>query len=190
MSRYRHILVFPSRLYRPAFLGAVLFLVIGSCTSRYRLELFLVEGQERTKVKVEKSEYFLSAVLGDPLSEDKVAAGEGNCLVIVTGSRGKNLASGPEDVVSFDRYDRYRVFFELPMEIRPGTIPLNGHSFVQQMGRYERGAEDKMYFPVDGHLIIDSVSGGRLFAALNGRYENQLKESVSFEGQFKAKVAE
>ncbi|MEW5796013.1 MAG: hypothetical protein AB1772_06590 [Candidatus Zixiibacteriota bacterium] len=176
--------------YHCALQCLILLLILSSCTSRYRLELFLVEGDSRSKVKVEKSEYFVGAVLGDPLSEDKVAPGDGNCLVIVTGSRGESLGSRPEDVVSFDRYDRYRVFFELPSEIKPAAIPLKDRSFVQQLGRYDLSADDKMFFPADGRLIVDSVSGGRLFGSIEGRYENHQKASIAFEGKFKAKIAD
>lgn len=178
-----------SRRINPVICAGILILTFLSCTSRYRLDLFLVRGEDRTRVKVEKTEYLLGAVLGDPFSEDKVARGDGNCLVIVTGSRGKNLEARPEDVVTFDRFDRYRIFFQLPATVRPDTLPLKDNSFVQLMGRYELSTEDKMYFPLEGRLVIDSAAGNRLFGTLSGSFENRLKESVSFQGKFKAKVA-
>jgi len=169
--------------------AGMLVLTMLSCASRYRLDLFLVKGEDHTRVKIEKTEYLLGAVLGDPFSEDKVIRGDGNCLVVVTGSRGKNLESRPEDVVTFDRFDRYRIFFRLPAAVRPDTLPLKDNSFVQLMGRYELSSEDKMYFPVEGQLVIDSLAGHHLFGTLRGSFENRQKESVTFQGQFKAKVA-
>jgi len=175
--------------------GAVCFLMLVAlflpgCASRYRVELFLTRNYQRMEVKVEKSEYHLGAVLGDPLAENKIVPGDGNCLVIVTGSRGQTLDSGAKDLVSFDRYDRYRIFLQLPSKLTPDTLPLAGISFVQLMGRYEVELEDKMYLPTEGDLMIDSLSGDRLFGGIDGRFVNRLQEPVDFQGQFKVKVAD
>jgi hypothetical protein len=149
-----------------------------------------MQNDQRTKVKVEKSEYLIGTVLGDPSSQDKVAPGDGNCLTIITGSRGRTLDTKAQDVISFDRYDRFRIFLQLPSVPAPDTLTLEGTSFVQQLGRYEVEPEDKMYFPVEGEMILDSLSGNRLFGGINGRFENRLREVVAFQGQFKVKMAD
>jgi len=184
----------PEIVTRSNWYRACIFVVFGSllfgCASRYRVELFLLQHDQRTKVKVEKSEYLIGTVLSDPRSQDKVVPGDGNCLVIVTGSRGRTLDTKAEDLVSFDRYDRYCVFLQLPSVPTPDTIPLAGNSLVQQLGRYEVEEEVKMYFPIEGTMVVDSLSGKRLFGGIDGRFENRLKETIAFQGQFKVKIAE
>ncbi|MCX6834610.1 MAG: hypothetical protein NTW07_05665, partial [candidate division Zixibacteria bacterium] len=117
-----------SRLRTICFLVLFCSLLIPGCASRYRVELFLMQNDQRTEVKVEKSEYLIGTVLGDPSSGDKVSPGDGNCLVIITGSRGQTLDTKAEDLVSFDRYDRFRIFLQLPSVITPDTLPLEGNS--------------------------------------------------------------
>lgn len=173
-------------------IGVLVFfsLLATGCASRFRIELFLMQNDQRTEVKVEKSEYLISTVLGDPSSQHKVVPGNGNCLTIITGSRGRTLNAKAEDLISFDRYDRFRIFLQLPSVLTPDTLPLEGNSFVQQLGRYEVELENKMYFPVEGELTVDSLSGNRLFGGINGRFENSLQDTVAFQGQFKVKVAD
>jgi hypothetical protein len=179
----------PSRLRAICFLALFSSLLVPGCASRYRIELFLMQNYQRTEVKIEKSEYLIGTVLGDPSSQDKVSPGNGNCLVIITGSRGRTLDTKAEDLISFDRYNRFRIFIQLPSVLAPDTLSLDGNSFVQQLGRYEVELENKMYFPIEGKLIVDSLSGNRLFGGIDGRFQNRLEESVAFQGQFKVKVA-
>lgn len=174
------------RQIRPIALG--LLVIVAGCTSRYRVDLYLIQGENRTRVKIEKTEYAIDAVLGDPMSRDKLVSGKGNCLVLITGSRGQTLEADTEDLVSYDRYLRYRIFLQLPVVVGPATINLKDNSFVQLMGWYERPAEDKLYFPQSGNLIVDSLSGKRLFGTLDGHFENHLGETVMFSGEFKAKI--
>ena len=165
-------------------------LAAAACTSRYRLEMFTVSEGHRSKIKVEKTEYVKGAVLGDPASRDKMVRGDGNCLVLVTGARGTAVDSHPEDIISFDRYERFQVFLQLPATLGPVSIPLKSHSFVNQLGRYEIGDESRMYFPLDGNLVTDSLAHNRLFGTVDGNYENSQHDTLSFQGKFKAKVAE
>jgi hypothetical protein len=180
-----------SRLNPKPVVWAVLIcaLVLG-CASRYRTELFLLRHDSRTEVKVEKSEYLIGTVLGDPASEDKVVPGDGSCLTIITGSRGRTLEADAKDLVSFDRYDRYRIFLQLPSVPTPDTIALTGSSFVVQLGRYDIEAENKVYYPIDGSMVVDSLAGSRMFGGINGRFANRLQDTIAFQGQFKVKVAE
>ncbi len=181
MSIYRHAAVLT--------IVAIILTVASACTSRYRLEMFTINEGHRSKIKIEKTEYFMGVVLGDPSSTDKMVRGDANCLVLITGARGANMGSRPEDIVSFDRYERFRLFLQLPLTPGPDSITLKSNSFVQQLGRYEVGNEGRMYFPIDGRLVIDSIVKNKLFGTVDGNYENALHDTLSFQGQFKAKVA-
>jgi hypothetical protein len=173
-------------------LGVLVVVVLAAtaCTSRYRLDMFTVVGNERARIKVEKTEYYLGVVLGDPKSQDKVVRGNGNCLVLVTGGRGQSIVDKAEDIITFDRYERFRVFLQLAAAPQADTILLSGNSFVQQLGRYEFSDDERMYFPTNGTLVIDSIARDRLFGTLNGTYKNAKNNPLIFEGQFKAKIAE
>ena len=168
----------------------LLTIMVAACTSRYRLDLFLVTGEARTKVKVEKTEFMAGAVLGDPMSREKVEPGDGNTLVLVTGSRGRTLRGEARDLINYDRYTRYRLFVQLAATVEPGSTPLEDNSLIQLMGRYELDAEDKLYYPTGGQLVIDSLAKDRLFGTIDGRFENRHGEAVAFVGKFKAKISD
>jgi len=190
MRSFRHI---DMSTYRHAALLTIIAIILtatSACTSRYRLDMFTINAGHRSKIKIEKTEYFMGVVLGDPATQDKMVRGDANCLVLMTGARGENMGSRPEDIVSFDRYERFRLFLQLPLSPSPGTVTLKSNSFVQQLGRYEVGDEDRMYFPIDGRLVIDSITKNKLFGTIDGAYENGRHDTLSFQGRFKAKVAD
>ena len=168
----------------------ILIMLAAACTSRYRLDLFLTEGDTRTKVKVEKTEFMAGAVLGDPMSRDKVEPGDGNCLVLITGSRGRAVDTETSSLVTYDRYVRYRLFVQLAATVEVGPTTLKDNSLLQMMGRYELDAEDKLYYPTGGEMIVDSLAGNKLFGAIDGRFENSKGETVALEGRFKAKISD
>jgi hypothetical protein len=181
----------PCRLCQWASLVLLALLAaLSACTSRYRTELFLIQDEQRAKVKVEKTEYFVGAVLGDRMSPEGIVPGDGNCLVLVAGRRGITVKGEARDLISFDRHDRYQIFLQLPAQPEPDTLTLDGISVVHQLGRYELATEDKVYLPTRGYLVIDSLSGDRLFGTLDGQYRNRLDETVAFQGRFKARVAD
>ena len=168
----------------------MLMLTLAACTSRYRLDLFLTEGDTQSKVKVEKTEFMAGAVLGDPMSRDKVKLGDGNVIVLITGSRGRTVNTEAHDLMSYDRYARYRLFVQLAATIEAGPIVLKDNSLLQMMGRYELDAEDKLYYPIGGELVVDSLSGNKLFGTIDGRFENHKGDPISLEGRFKAKISD
>ena len=176
-----------SRLGLPLLLLTIL---AAACTSRYRLDLFLVQGEDRTKVKVEKTEFMVGAVLGDPISRDKIEPGDGNVLVLITGSRGRTLNANTRDLINYDRYTRYRLFVQLAATVEPGSTQLEGNSLIQMMGRYELDAEDKLYYPTGGQLVVDSLADNKLFGTIDSRFENRHGEAVALVGKFKAKISD
>lgn len=168
----------------------LLIMLAVSCTSRYRLDLFLIEDQTRTRVKVEKTEFMAGAVLGDPMSRDKVEPGDGNIVVLVTSSRGPTIEGEAQNLMSYDRHVRYRLFVQLATDFGPGAINLKDNSLVQLLGRYEVEAEDKLYYPTSGQLMIDSVASHKLFGTIDGQFQNRHGTNVTLVGKFKAKVSD
>jgi hypothetical protein len=182
MSGFRDI----SRFVLPALLAA---LAIG-CTSRYRLNLYLVQDESRRKVKVESTQYITDAILGSPYERDRVVRGRGNCIVLTTGSRGEEVKTTSTDIIAWDRYVRFEVYLQLPPKPAPGTIPLKNNSFVHLLGRYEKPTEEKVFLAQSGNLVIDSLSHEHLFGTIDGQFENAKDETVGFQGRFKVKYTD
>jgi hypothetical protein len=166
-----------------------LLLAIVTCTSRYRLNLFLVRGEETSKVKVEKTEYVMEGVLNTPLAQEKIVKGPGNCIVLITGTRGETVRTDVSTLVGYDTYLRYKVFLQLPSRPDKATLPLENSSFVQLLGQYDIPLEEKMYLAREGSLVVDSISDKHLFGTIDGNYENNLGEPISFRGRFRVKIS-
>lgn len=175
--------------YIQSWLITVALMLVIACTSRYRLDMFLVSGETKKKIKVEKTEFIMNGVLNDPVAIDKVVRGPGNCIVLITGSRGEAVQIDLSNLVGYDRYLRYKIFLQLPSKPERGLIRLENNSFVQLLGYYELLPEDKMYLAREGTLVVDSIPGKHLFGTINGNYENNKKQQVSFQGQFKVRIA-
>jgi len=166
----------------------LIVLSLAACTSRYRLDLYMVREGERKKVGVEESEFLMDVVIGNPYTRDnKLVAGDGNCLIISTGTRGATQTAGQSDVLSWDRYLRFEIYMQLPLGKPSGRIPLKDNSFLNLLGHFERPVDETVYMPESGDLLIDSATDSHLFGTLNGEFANSAGERIGFEGQFKAK---
>jgi len=163
--------------------------LLTACASRYRRDLYLVEGQEQSKVKVEKTEYVMDGILGSPHARDKVVAGPGNCVILTTGSRGEVTHGSVAALVDYDKYLRYKIFLQLPSRLQLGSLPLENNSFVQLLGYYELPAEEKIYLARDGAFSVDSLTDKHLFGSIDGTYRNKLDKAVVFRGEFKVKIS-
>ena len=158
------------------------------CTSRLRMDLFLTVDDNRRKVKVESTEYIPGATFGNPMGQTKVHPGEGNVVSVLTSTRGKRGKTGPENVLSFDETLRSRLYIQLPPVIQAGSIALDGNTFVQMLGRYDWTAASKIFLPVSGNLMIDSVTSKYLFISVNTRYLNDRQLPFEYDGRLKIKI--
>jgi hypothetical protein len=174
-----------------AVIAALAALVLlAACTSRYRLDLFEIRGDETRKIKVEKTEYVIDGVLNTPYERDKIVPGQGNCIVLYTGARGESGEVGFGNLMGYDAYLQYRVFLQLPSRPEVTTYNLSNNAFVQLLGRYEASPEENMYLGADGTLAIDSIPKHRLFGTIDGTFKNAAGDQVKFRGQFKVKISE
>ena len=137
---------------------------------------------------MEKTEFVMDGVLGDPMARDKVVAGPGNCLILTTGSRGGGTSDEESVLIDYDRYLRYKIFLQLPSRLQRGALPLENNSFVQLLGFYERPPENKIYIARSGEFSVDSLTDKHLFGSIDGSFENELQEPVTFKGEFRVKI--
>jgi len=165
-----------------------LAVAIGGCVSRYRMDLFMVHGENRQKVDIEATAYVIDTRLNDPLAENKLGPSTTSSTVTISvGTRGTQ--TDKDLVLGFDEYLKYRIFIEIPTPLTPGPVELAGHSFVQMLKRYELPPEQKLYKPVSGRFVVDSVRESDLYASLqDGLWKNSIDSTVAFEGRLKIKI--
>ena len=170
----------------------ICLLMFVSCLSRYRLDLYMLSGEERTKVKIEQTEYVTGARIRDPYADEKLIVGDGNCVILHTGARGQRLETDMTEtlMLQYDEYVRCLVYLELPAEPRADSLSLDGRGFVQILGRYDQPAERKIYTAHSGTLVVDSIVDDRLYAAIEGDFRNTNGESVGYTGRFRVKIAD
>lgn len=161
-----------------------------ACASRYRMELYQTADEVRRKAKVEQTQYFRDARLLDPQNDNKIEPGAGNVLLLTTGTRGETREAAPYAVLGYDEYLRLEVYFQLPQAVVVDSIPLQDHSFVWVLGRYDRPRESRLFMPESGYLVVDSIAGKRLFGTLDGTYRNGEGVPLQFDGKFKVKISE
>jgi hypothetical protein len=170
----------------------VIFAVGVACISRYRTNLYMVTEGGQDKIKVEQTEYVVGAVISDPYAEQKIVQGDGNCIILHTGTRGKGLNSDLTEslFLGYDEYLQTLIYIQLPPEPQPGELDLADRSFVQILGRYEQPAEMKIFLPSNGELTIDSIVSQKMFCALDGEYRSNNGDSLTYRGKFKIKIAD
>ena len=175
-------------LARTSLVILLVTIFTAACSSRYRRDLYLVEGQEQSKVKVEKTEYIIDGILGSPNDPDKVVAGPGNCVILTTGSRGKVSGGEEPGLVDYNQYLRYKIFLQLPSRLQLTKLPLENNSFVQLLGYYELPADQKIYLARSGEFSVDSLTDKHLFGSIDGSFENSRNEPVAFKGEFRVRI--
>ncbi len=164
-------------------------LLLSGCTSRYRLTLVMTVEEQNGKVKIDQSEYLPDTDLGDPYADDKLVNGSGSVLITTTGTRMIRSRQAGNSIIGFDEYLVCRLYLQLPQPPQAETIDLAGNSFLQMMGRFERPLETKIFLPIEGQYVIDSVTSRHLFVTINGRFENKDKAPIILDGRFKAKFS-
>ncbi len=166
--------------------GAVLLF---GCSSRYRLDLYMMSEGNKKKVKVEKAEFISGSALNDPYAKVKIVDGSASTAIITTGTRWERSENHRAFMLGFDEYLKCRIYLQLPYQPTVDTIVLAGNSFVQLLGRYELPLESKIFLPASGTFVVDSVTSQNLFGAIQGRYENRSGAPLEFDGRFKVKIA-
>ncbi len=166
----------------------IVTLIIASCASRYKLELHLTTEDFQSNVKVKSTDFVLDAILNNPMNDNKIRSGNGNVAILTVETRGLKYNRKMENVLTFDEYFRSRLYLQLPEPLTTDTIKLRGNSFVHLLGRYDWKPSDKIFMPINGMLVIDSINNKNFFGSINGRFENSSKYPFEFSGKFKVKI--
>lgn len=162
-------------------------LASAGCVSRYRLTIRASLENRVQNLKVLTSEYFMDARLGAYPDETTLLPADGGVMLITFLAFSERVEER-EQVLKFDESIRYRTYIQLPRTVKPGTIPLEGSSIVELVGRYAEDRSVKLYRPHAGRIIIDSISGSRVYATLAAEYRNVEGTRLAISGQFKARI--
>ena len=168
----------------------LLAVIVGACTSRYRLDLYQTTDGERRKVKIEQTQYVPGAVVNVLDGEIKVVPGDGNLAVVTTGTRGEQTTREVEYVLSFDEYLRCRLYFQFAWPLKAGTVDLSENALMHLMGHYEWPPDAAIFYPESGQLVVDSVTSKNLYATVNGLFRNSTDLTYEFDGSFKVKISD
>jgi hypothetical protein len=180
------------KLFRVIAIVFVITAALAGCVSRYRMEMYMVINNEQKKLKIDQTEYARDVVIGNPYADHKLLPGEDNCIILRTGTRGESYSTDMTQslFIGTDEYLRTLVYLEVPGLPSADTIKLTDkNSFVQILGRYEQPTEQKIFLPTSGQLVIDSLSGNRMFCTLDGSYANREGNPLTYQGRFKVKIA-
>ncbi len=145
---------------------------------------------ERRKVKIEQTEYIPGTVVTVLDGEIKVVPGDGNLAVVTTGTRGGQTRRKVEYVLSFDKYLRCRLYFQLAWPLRADTVNLPEKALLHLLGHYEWPPEATIFYPQSGQLVVDSVTSKNLYATINGLFRNIADLTYEFDGSFKVKISD
>lgn len=168
---------------------AVMTAILTACSSRYRFDMHLTTDEFESHVKVESSEFAEHCGLGDPYEEVKTVAGTGSCLVLTLKGRGSLGPQEKEQIVRFDEHVTCRLHVELPTLEKGRSLNLVDNSFVHRLGRYDIPAEEKVYLPISGTMMMDSLSGDFLFATVHGNFATRGRKTLGINGQFRVRIA-
>jgi len=166
---------------------ALLLLILSAaCTSRYRLDLLMaVEKEAPGKVKVVSARCLPHTRLGSPATDRKLLPGDRTALVIRTSARGETLPFSPlAKALQFDENIQTELYLEIDEPPAAGNWTLEGRSFVQVLGRFDRPAEEKLFLPEpQGWVAVDSVTTKHLYVSLLGEYRNHVGQLLTFDGK-------
>ncbi len=163
-------------------------LAAASCSSRYRLELFMTAEETRSKVDVDQTDYFKSTVIADPKAENKLTTGPGDVVVLTINARDVHQANELYSVLKYNELITARVYLQFLDKPKLGSLPLPGNSFVHLLGEYDKLPEDKLFLADSGTVVVDSITSRQLFGTLHGQYKNPKGTPLLFDGRFKVKI--
>ena len=152
------------------------------------MDMYLIADAERTRVKVEQARYIPGVVLANYNAEEKVISGDGSVVILNFGFRGDVITDYTQFGIGFNENVKHRLYLQLPGQPDTATVELKGRSYLQLLKHYELKPEAKLFLPVSGKCVVDSVSSHDLYGTIDGNFENSEGASVKIDGQFKVKM--
>jgi len=161
-----------------------------ACTSRYRLDLNLIEGGESYSASVESSQYILDAALADPLAANKWVSGDGSVAVLGLSVNGRPFMPKEQKFV-LDNQLRCRLYLELPPNLGAEPFNLVASSFLQVLGQYDWPTEETIFDATSGTARVDSLVSSQLYVTLtDAQFANSGGRTLDLNGQLKFKIKE
>jgi len=174
-------------------LGTVLLLLIiltlvSSCRNRLKPQLYYIEHDSQFKL-TQSNCYFIDKMqFSRNHDSTDIVPGQGNLLITNQDFYDTSRVYFPGDILSVDQKLTYRIFINLPAEIKPDSLDINGQSICKIIGLYELDDAINMYQCRNGYLLIDSVKRSSFFGELSAVYNNNQGDSLKFTGNMKVKL--
>ncbi|MBN2227570.1 MAG: hypothetical protein JW763_09410 [candidate division Zixibacteria bacterium] len=169
---------------------AIIFLLIGlsilSCRHRLKPKMYqIIDGQQM--LMTSNDSYFHKNL---HLLLDSAKVIPGDYTVLITShtlvDTGRTYIAG--NVISFDDKYTYRLFVELPSELRTDSLNIADKSVGRLTGQYDLSNEQRTYICREGFILIDSVKNTGFHAVLSGLYVNPDHDTLQFRGNLKARL--
>ncbi len=174
----------------PVIAGLILtsLLLITSCTSRYRLDMYMTIEDNRRHVAVESTQLVSDALIGNPYADNKITVGSGFVAVVTFGTRLAGEKRSAWRGFSTDEYFLSSLYVEIPYGAAPDTASLIDKSLVHVLGRYEEPIENRVFLPARGFYVVDSLTDDGAFLTVKGTFVNNKNDSLSFDGRVRCVV--
>ena len=166
---------------------AVLGLALISCNTKYRLHFYKIEQLKKLELQNEGSYFLTGYIIARDNSGNFISPGQGTVLVTNQSITDPEKMDIPSGLLTTSGKINFRIYAELPSQLRKDSLNLKGKSICQIVGQYNRPESLKLYNCTEGYIRLDSVKSNKFFASLSGKYFNMEKDSLVFQGEMKPK---
>ncbi|SYZ74723.1 hypothetical protein TRIP_C90351 [Candidatus Zixiibacteriota bacterium] len=164
---------------------ALLILTSISCNTKYKLHFYKIDPGKKLELQNEKTYFLKGYVLAKAGSENIITAGRGTMLITDQSMTDPEMEDIPSGLLTTSGKINFRIFAQLPADLKNDSLNLAGNSICQIVGQYNRAESLKIFDCTEGFILIDSVKSNKFFASLSGKYFNIEKDSLVFQGEMK-----
>jgi hypothetical protein len=165
----------------------VLIVVLISCNTKYSLHFYKFEGQQRFDLQNEGSYFRDGYVIARNNPGGIISPGLGTVLVTNQSMVDPEMKDIPSGLLTTSGKINYRIYTDLPADLKKDSLSIGGKSICQIIGQYNRPESLKIYNCTEGYIRLDSVKSSKFFAVLSGKYVNLQNDSLVFWGEMKPK---
>ncbi|GEM_PF-2104604 len=167
---------------------AVIFILLCSCSGKvYHSDFFLITEQKPEKIRSGEHRIFSNYQLSENPERQFRSAGTGNLLAATYSRIDLSRVDTALSFIQMSPELGYRLYAELPAEMKPESLDIAGKSLCHLVGRYDSPDYLKIYRCGEGYLVIDTLKSNKAIMRLKGSYYNSAGDSLKFSGRIAAK---
>ncbi len=167
---------------------SVLAVLIISCGGKYlKSDFYLITDRAVEQLRRIEDYYLADTHLVDDPAQRFQIAGAGNLLIASYVRPDPETIDTALHVIEVQPNLEYRIYTDLPVDLRIDSLDIAGKSLCFMVGQYELADYLKTYRCGEGYLTIDSIRKGMLYTRLSGLYYNTAGDSLYFRGNIVAR---